>query len=120
MKHLAIFLTVLILIGCHNRGSGETPLDTGMIKTEAVRTAIAEITVQAILNPQPPLATTTNTPYPNDVEMNSVDLIETPPSFESEIEIETTDIPVAPVYACTIDMDASLPKDGPQRIGEKN
>jgi hypothetical protein len=88
-----------------------------MIKTEAVRTAIAEITVQAILNPATPTATLTKSLLPN--ETSPAQLTGTPTFQESEIQVEQTSVPVESVYACVIDMGASLPKDGPQPAGEK-
>lgn len=117
MKRFVIIFTALLLIGCQSLESRQAPLDTGMIKTEAVRTAIAEITVQAILNPATPAATLTRSPLPK--ETASTESTGTPTYQENEIQVEQTSVPVEPVYACVIDMDASLPKDGPQPAGEK-
>jgi hypothetical protein len=111
MKRIAIIITVLFLIGCQSVESSQITLDTGMIKTEAVRTAIAEITVQAILNPTSPAVTLTSVPIPEAKEI-AIQSTETP-------NFQEVEIPVEPVYACSIDQSASLPKDGPQPAGEK-
>ena len=119
MKRFAIIITVLFLIGCQSVDSSKIPLDTGIIKTEAVRTAIAEITVQAILNPTSPSSTLTSSPPPEDKAIGTAESTETPISSKNEIQIESTAANVEPVYACAIDLSASLPKDGPQPAGEK-
>lgn len=119
MKRLTIIITVLFLIGCQSVDSSQIPLDTGVIKTEAVRTAIAEITVQAILNPTSPAPTLTSSPPPEDKAIGPAESVETPISSNNEIQIESTAAHIEPVYACAIDLSASLPKDGPQPAGER-
>lgn len=116
MKRFAITITVLFLIGCQSVDSSQIPLDTVMIKTEAVRTAIAEMTVQAILNPTPLMATVISSPIPNN---SGEETTETLTPTREEIKIEVTAAPVEPIYVCAIDLAASLPKDGPQPAGEK-
>lgn len=119
MKYHIIFLSALLLIGCQRVEPDSIPLDMSVIKTEAVQTAIAEITVQAILNPALPLAAITSSPIPKGLDTETAEITETPNSTEVEIQVELTEVPVKPVYACVIDLSASLPKDGPQPAGEK-
>jgi len=117
MKRIVIIFTALLLIGCQRVDVGQAPLDTGMIKTEAVRTAIAEITVQAILHPATPAVSITSSPSATKIVITQS--TGTPTSQNIANQVEQTPIPFEPVYACVIDTDASLPLDGPQRAGEK-
>lgn len=78
------------------------------------QTAIAEITVQAILNPSPTSEIKNSTPVP-DGEISSVSSAPTiSPSATLEVASPT---PEVPLYTCEIDYFRSLPEDGPQKAG---
>ena len=119
MKRFVIIFMAMFLVGCQGDKPSQIPLDVGMIRTEAVQTAIAEITVQAILNPAPTIATLTSSPLPKGFGEEAVETTVTPTSTTDEINIEATVTPIEPLYACTIDQAASLPNDGSQPAGEK-
>jgi hypothetical protein len=119
MKRFIIITIALLLAGCQGDEPGQSPLDIGMIKTEAVQTAITEMTVQAILNPTPLMATLTSSPVPEDIEDSDAEKTETPTFNLDETRFEPTVTPFEPVYACAIDVSASLPKDGPQPAGNE-
>lgn len=119
MKQVVIFFIALVLAGCQSHKSNQPLLDTGMIRTEAVRTAIAEITVQAILNPATPMATLTSSPRPKDFEVETANPMGTLTLTPMTIGKDSTATPFEPVYACSIDLSASLPRDGPQPVGKK-
>lgn len=119
MKRFIIIAIALFLVGCQSFKPSQTPLDIGMIRTEAVQTAIAEMTVQAILNPTPLIATITSSPLPTDFGEKAAETTETPTPTTEEIIIKSTAVPIEPLYACSIDQAASHPNDGPQPAGEK-
>jgi hypothetical protein len=118
MKKLQRFTTLafsLLLFGCQSSSSEQPALDTGMIKTEAVQTAVAEMTVQAILNP------TSNAIIQTDIPADKMG--ETPEPLPTQIEtpgkiIASPTAPLPePVYACNINLSLSLPVNGPQPAG---
>jgi hypothetical protein len=87
-----------------------------MIKTEAVQTAIAEITVQAILNPTPISLVKTIAPSVQDQVSETPDSLLQTDTPEAPMVSPTPPLP-EPVYSCAIDQSLSLPQDGPQPAG---
>lgn len=116
--NLSLVFLVLILTGCQSPESPAAPVDLGAIKTEAVQTAMAEITVQAILNPSPTLQPLQSTPLPSATTSAELAGSGTDEALATaEVSPTATATPVPPVYACQIDKTQSLPEDGPQPAG---
>lgn len=114
MKCLKVLFIILLMTACQAQPPVQEPVDMAMIKTEAVQTAIAEITVQAILNPSPTTGINISTPMPEgEVETITNSAIASP-SANLEAPSPT---PLVPRYTCEIDHTRSLPEDGPQKAG---
>lgn len=116
MKCFKVLLICLLMSACQAQPPVQEPVDMGVIKTEAVQTAIAEITVQAILNPSPTVEMVQSTPMPEDGVV-SVALEET--ASPSPTLALASPTPFIPLYTCEIDHSQSLPEDGPQKAGSQ-
>jgi len=114
MKYLVTVLILFLLSACQGQSPVQEPLDMGLIKTEAVQTAIAEITVQAILNPSPTIEINNSTPVPDGGVESVASATTANPSATLEAPSPT---PLVPRYTCEIDHTRSLPEDGPQKAG---
>jgi len=117
-RFFSFFLLSLLLLGCANQNHDQSPVDPQAIQTEAVQTALAEMTVQAILNPSVTPSIATDTPQPNQSPGSESELSASSEDY-SEIDIPPviTETPIEEIFRCEIIMDQSLPGDGAQPAG---
>lgn len=111
-RFFILMIFILILAGCAKNDQEDMVLDTQAIKTEAVQTAVAEITIQAILNPSPTPIAAAATPEPvqtqtSEIEEGQVPLEDAKPTL--------TLTPVVEIYSCEIDESKSQPANIPQK-----
>ena len=114
-----VLIAVLLLSACAPKEAAEPTPDIEMIRTQAVKTAIAEMTVQAALNP-------TNTPIPPTLTPLPTATISTPkPATGSGSSggssggggSSGTPIPTATPDAWKCELVAEYPLDLPQMTG---
>lgn len=110
VRLLSILFLLMILAGCSPAPQSAPPMDAAAIRTEAVRTAVAEMTAQAILHPPTEAATATIAPMPEATATPQPNAAE-----NSDTEgLVSKDAPGELIFACEIDQARSLPPDGPQ------
>lgn len=112
-----VLVAVLLLSACAPKAAAEPTLDLTMIRTQAVQTAVAEMTVQAALNPTATPIPPTITPLPTATVGTPVPVSGSGGSTGGSGGTSGTKIPTATPDAWKCKIVNEYPLDKPQMTG---